>query len=120
MPSRFHIRPHLVIVAVALLVLVPLLAVLQYRWIGQISGQERERMQATLQTAVFHFARNFSEEFTTLLRTVGPAMRGPVTDPAFEMAMRLQEWETLTETPCARGSSTGSSSSLLRSLWIHW
>ena len=99
MTSRFHIRPHLVIVAVALLVLVPLLAVLQYRWIGQISGQERDRMQATLQTAVFHFARNVNEEFTTLLRTLGPAMRGPATDPAFEMAMRLQEWETLTSHP---------------------
>jgi signal transduction histidine kinase len=99
MTSRFHIRPTVLIVVVALLVLVPLLAVLQYRWIGQISEQERERMQATMQTAAFHFTRTFGEEFTVLLRTFGADPRHATQDISFEMAMRLQEWETQTRHP---------------------
>ena len=92
MTSRFHIRPSVLIVVVALLVLVPLLAVLQYRWIGQISEQERERMQATVQTAAFHFSRTFGEEFTTMLRIFGADPRHVKGDLSFDMAMRVQEW----------------------------
>ena len=36
------------VVAAALLGLIALLATLQYRWLGQISDAERERMTATL------------------------------------------------------------------------
>lgn len=99
MTSRFHIRPSVLIVVVALLVLVPLLAVLQYRWIGQISEQERERMQATVQTAAFHFSRTFGEEFTTMLRIFGADPRHVKGDLSFDMAMRLQEWESQTRHP---------------------
>jgi len=42
--------------AMAVLVLVPLLAVLQYRWLGQLSEGEHERMQRTLSTAAQQFA----------------------------------------------------------------
>lgn len=110
MTSRFHIRPTVLIVVIALLVLVPLLAVLQYRWIGQISEQERERMQATMQTAAFHFARTFGDEFTVMLRTFGADPRHAKQDISFEMAMRLQEWEAQTRHP-----------SLLRQLtFVRW
>lgn len=86
-------------VVVALLVLVPLLAVLQYRWIGQVSDQERERMRATMQTAAFHFTRTVDEEITTMLRIFGADPRRARADLSFEMAMRLQEWETQTRHP---------------------
>lgn len=99
MSSRFHIRPSVLAVMIALLVLVPLLAVLQYHWIGQISDQERERMRATVQTAAFHFTRSVDEEFTTLLRVFGADPRRERADLSFAMAMRLQEWETQTRHP---------------------
>ena len=44
---------------VTLGVLLALLAFLQYRWLGQVSDGERERMRATLETR----ARDFAEEF---------------------------------------------------------
>ena len=99
MTSRFHIRPSVLAVIIALLVLVPLLAVLQYRWIGQISDQERERMRATMQTAAFHFTRTVDEEITTMLRIFGADPRHARVDLSSEMAMRLQEWETQTRHP---------------------
>jgi signal transduction histidine kinase len=53
-------RPSLTfLLAGALVALVPLLAVLQYRWVGQISQAERDRMRASLDAAV----RNFTDEF---------------------------------------------------------
>lgn len=48
----------------ALIALVPLLAVLQFRWLGEVSRAERERMQASLKTAVASFSRDFDGELT--------------------------------------------------------
>jgi signal transduction histidine kinase len=45
-----------------LLVLLPALAVLQYRWVGQVSTAERERMQRNLRVAAFQFREGFDGE----------------------------------------------------------
>lgn len=50
--------------AAVLLALLPLLALLQYRWIGQLSQAERERMQANVRVASANFAREFDGELT--------------------------------------------------------
>jgi len=47
---------------VLLLVLLPALAVLQYRWVGQVSVAERERMQRNLQNAAAQFRDTFDQE----------------------------------------------------------
>ena len=52
------------VIAGALLGLIALLATLQYRWLGQISGAERERMTATLNTRANAFAQDFDRELT--------------------------------------------------------
>lgn len=55
-----------ILVGVVML-LVPALAWLQYRWVGQLSLAERERMQRTLRTAASQFAVDFDNEiFRTL------------------------------------------------------
>ena len=46
------LRPSgLTVLSAVLLVLLPTLAVLQYRWVGQLSTAERERMQRNLANA---------------------------------------------------------------------
>ena len=50
------------LVTCALLVLLPTLAVLQYRWVGQVSVAERERMQRNLRTAAAQFREAFDGE----------------------------------------------------------
>jgi signal transduction histidine kinase len=52
------------IVAAVLLLLLPLLAVMQYRWQGQVSASERERMEATLRAAATRFSQDFDREIT--------------------------------------------------------
>ncbi|HTM02313.1 MAG TPA: HAMP domain-containing sensor histidine kinase [Vicinamibacterales bacterium] len=56
-------RPSgLTLVTVVLLVLLPALAVLQYRWVGQVSAAERDRMERNLGVAAFQFRETFDSE----------------------------------------------------------
>ena len=59
-----------------LLVLLPALAVLQYRWVGQVSTAERERMQRNLRTAAAQFREAFDGE---IVRAVISLQVGPQT-----------------------------------------
>ena len=65
-PCRMKLRTRRswlsLIVVSALGIILVLLAVLQYRWSGQVSEAERERMQANLNTAISQFRSEFSFE----------------------------------------------------------
>lgn len=64
------------LVTSALLVLLPALAVLQYRWVGQVSTAERERMQRNIRTAAAQFREGFDTE---IVRAVLSLQVGPQT-----------------------------------------
>jgi len=64
------------LVTSALLVLLPALAVLQYRWVGQVSTAERERMQRNIRTAAAQFREGFDGE---IMRAVVSLQVGPQT-----------------------------------------
>jgi signal transduction histidine kinase len=55
-------RPPLVVVAAALFGLIVLLAVFQYRWLGQISEAERDRLRTGVATAATEFAMDVDRE----------------------------------------------------------
>ena len=56
-------KPSFVLLlAAALVALLTLLATLQYRWLGQVSAGERERMQSTLRAATARFTQDFDRE----------------------------------------------------------
>ncbi len=79
-------------VLLALSAILILLAVLQYRWSGQVSEAERERMQKGLNTA----ARQFQEEFYREIARVCATFRmEPVEfsrDYGNEYAQRYEDW----------------------------
>ncbi len=54
----------MLLLVAASVALLPLLAVLQFRWLGEVSRAERERMQASLKSAVANFSRDFDGEMT--------------------------------------------------------
>ncbi len=56
------------ILPLGLLVLLAILATLQYRWTGQISAAERERVQASLRSSTFLFSRDVNEQLIGLFR----------------------------------------------------
>ena len=61
---RWDFRVPMFAIAGALLGLILLLATLQYQWLGQISGAERERMTANLNTRAAAFSQDFDRELT--------------------------------------------------------
>ncbi|MCA1558934.1 MAG: hypothetical protein LC804_01225, partial [Acidobacteria bacterium] len=79
-------------VAAALCVLLGSLAWLQYRWLGQISNAERERMQASLQTRATQYAQDFDRLITKAYFAfqIVPMVDGPA-DALY--AQRYQGWK---------------------------
>ncbi len=51
---------------VILLILLPLLGILQYRWLNQISLSEHERMKVNLRTTAIAFSREFNRRINSL------------------------------------------------------
>jgi len=75
----------------AVLLLLPLLAFLQYRWLGQVSEAERERMRAVLRSAASQFGETFDREITRAYSTFQLQETRAVL--AEEFARRFQEWD---------------------------
>jgi len=60
-------RPKLSVVLVGLLlILLPALAILQYRWIGEVSVAERDRLQSSLRETSRRFASDFDAELARI------------------------------------------------------
>ena len=59
---RRQVRVPMAVIAGVLLGLIALLATLQYRWLGQISGAERERMTATLNARATAYGQDVDRE----------------------------------------------------------
>lgn len=51
---------------VILLILLPLLGILQYLWLGQISLSEHQRMKASLRMAAFRFSEEFNKQIVNI------------------------------------------------------
>src|SRR5690606_33112004 len=76
-PSRARLSGVTLLAGVVLL-LVPLLAWLQYHWLGQVSVAERDRIERTLRTAAAQFGVDFDGELARAVAGVqvdGPTMR---------------------------------------------
>ena len=93
-------RPSgLTLLTAALLVLLPALAILQYRWVGQVSEAERERMQHNLRNAASQFRDAFDLEVG---RTLLSLQVGPITarDGSSEQYTdRYEAWVDTSEHP---------------------
>ena len=96
---RGRFRLPLVVVAAALFGLIVLLATLQYRWLGQISSAERERMKATLNARASAFAQDFDREVTRayLLFQLDPLEQGET--PGAHIAARYDRWQATARFP---------------------
>jgi signal transduction histidine kinase len=53
-------------------VLCSILAVLQYRWIGEVSRAERERLQQSLQTTLYRLSEDFNSEINAVCSALVP------------------------------------------------
>ena len=85
---------------VGLLALLPVLAVLQYRWLGRLSESEAVRMHANLQASLARFSEDLDRE---LERTRRAFMFNLGTDPHVSpteaLAERYAAWRNTTAHP---------------------
>jgi signal transduction histidine kinase len=86
-------------VSVALAVLVGGLAALQYRWLGQVSDAERDRMRASVRARATQVGETFDREITRayFLLQLDPATREQRDWPAY--AARVQAWRASSAFP---------------------
>jgi signal transduction histidine kinase len=82
------------VVVCALFVLCGALGVLQYRWIGEVSLAERERLQKSLQASLSRLSRDFNYEITAACRALLPVNPQPEVE-ALEAAIvaRYDQWK---------------------------
>ena len=87
----------------AVLLLLPVLAVLQYRWVGEVSQAERERMQSNLQKITTRFAEDFDHEVGRELASASiSSQRGLEVNPdqlAGEYVQQYKKWHRTTQYP---------------------
>jgi two-component system sensor histidine kinase SenX3 len=97
---RRHFQLPMAVIAGALLGLIALLATLQYRWLGQISGAERERMTATLNSRAKAFAEDVDREITRayLLFQLDP-MQQEEPSLVAGLAARYDRWQATARFP---------------------
>lgn len=76
--------------AAVLVVLLALLALLQWRWIGEVSRLEQQRMRARLHAAGAAMARDFDGEVTRIFLAFHPEV---LEDPAEGMARTVRQYE---------------------------
>jgi signal transduction histidine kinase len=94
-----RLRVPMVAVAAAMLVLIAVLATLQYRWLGQISAAERERMRATLHTRAAAYAHDLDRELTRAYLTFQSDPAGPPEDGSARVAARYDRWHATARFP---------------------
>jgi signal transduction histidine kinase len=82
-----------------LIVFFPLLAALQYRWLGQLSESEQKQMRAGLQAAATRFGDEFDQEITIALAAFLPDFDGLQLPPAQRLAQAYQQWHIATRYP---------------------
>ena len=88
-----------IIVVIAMIGILPLLAYLQYTWLGQISEQEYERMKGNLRTAAFHCSMDFSREFTELIKSLSGTLSGSNDTLQKILHKRIIKWQAASTSP---------------------
>lgn len=91
-----------IVVAVTLLLLLPLLVMLQYRWLGHVSDGEREFLRANLRNAAERFGQSFDQEITRLYAAFQEEPFNPETrtqTSAVRYAAKFAAWKQQTTQP---------------------
>ena len=91
--------PWQLLVAALLLVLLGTLATLQYRWLGEVSQAERERMRAGLRTRASEFSQEFDRELTRTYVAFHVDGERLDADPAATLGEAYAKWQASTPTP---------------------
>jgi two-component system, OmpR family, sensor histidine kinase SenX3 len=88
--ARRSVAPVAVLAALAGILV--MLAVLQYRWISQVSEADRERIQTSLENSVRQFRQEFNRELLNLCLASEPRPGQGADQDGSHVAERLENW----------------------------
>ena len=91
--------PWQLLAAAILLVLLAVLATLQYRWLGEVSDAERERMRASLRARASEFTQEFDGELTRTYLAFHVDSAQLDEDAAAALADAYARWQSTAKTP---------------------
>ena len=77
----------------AVIILLPVVATLQYRWLGRVADAEQARMQAVLRSAVAQFSDTFDREITRAYSVFQQHRGSDVGHAAEEIGLATDEWQ---------------------------
>lgn len=86
------------VVLAACAIVLPFLALLQFRWAGELSGAERERMRRNVQQAAEQLAQEFDQELDRA-HTALQAANAAASDALEEYARRFSNWRASASRP---------------------
>ncbi len=90
-------RLHSWLAVGALFVFCGILGFLQYRWIGEVSVAERERLRASLQATLTRLSLDFNSEITAACRALLPLGSDPAAENVeSDISNRYQQWKKTT------------------------
>jgi signal transduction histidine kinase len=75
------------------------LGIVQYRWAGQISQTEEERLQSALDTGARTFSQDFAYDFQQLCESFQFQMEGPAATLEPRLLRQYEEWSRISSTP---------------------
>ena len=91
--------PWQLLAAAILLVLLAVLATLQYRWLGEVRDAERERMRASLRARASEFTQEFDGELTRTYLAFQVGSEQLDGDAAAVLADAYARWQSTTRIP---------------------
>src|ERR1700757_2080349 len=75
------------------------LGFVQYRWAGQISQTEQQRLQSAVETSVRNFSQDFSYDFQQLCESFQLEMAGPANTLETRLLQQYGNWSRASATP---------------------
>lgn len=89
----------MLVVIVGLVALLPVLAALQYRWIGQLNDNEVERLRVNLESSAELFGRAINQEFFPANFAFRVSFTGSRDQIARELSLNYQYWTSRVSRP---------------------
>jgi len=89
----------MLIVVAALVLLLPLLAILQYRWLAKLSEREHEHMKADLRERATRFSQDLDDELTRAFALFFPSPDLGKDDGLSAYAARYDRWLSVAQYP---------------------
>jgi signal transduction histidine kinase len=99
MNFQHRYSPSVIVVTVAMFIILPLLAYLQYTWLGQLSEQEYKRMQNNVRTAAMHCSMDFDQEINNMLQSLGGDLQGSDKKIENTLGVRIKQWKATAAHP---------------------